>query len=73
MADPGRSYMDVKYFTIVVVWPIGLGFGWAKWAVLAQSYSGGSERVIFRHISTVPGWVYIVDSYPNPNLQLKHT
>ena len=73
MADPGRSYMDVKYFTIGVVCPIGLGFGWAKWADLAQSYSGGSERVIFRHISTVPGWVYIVDSYPNPNLQLKHT
>ena len=73
MADPGRSYMDVKYFTIGVVCPIGLGFGWAKWADLAQSHSGGSEMVIFRHFSTVPGWVSTVVSYPIPNLKLKHT
>ena len=73
MADPGQSYMDVKYFTIGVVCPIGLGFGWAKWADLAQSYSGGSERVIFRYFSTVPGCISTVGSYPNPNLQLKRT
>ena len=36
-----RSYMDVTYLTIVVVCHIGLGFCWAKWAIVAHFHFWG--------------------------------
>ena len=41
MPNPTKVYMEVKYLTIVVVYHIGLGFGWAHWATVAHFQFGG--------------------------------
>ena len=41
MPNLTQVYMEVKYLTIVVVYHIGLGFGWARWATEAHFHFGG--------------------------------